>query len=54
MDCRLPGCLMRSRGPRYEYFCDEHFRLLNPEERRHYAAMWRAARVRLANPRAAQ
>jgi hypothetical protein len=45
MDCRLPGCLIRSRGPRYEYFCEEHYRLLNADERRHYAAMWRAARA---------
>ncbi len=44
MDCRCPGCLMKSRGPRYEYFCEDHYRRFNAEERQKYAAMWRAAR----------
>lgn len=45
MDCRCPGCLMKSRGPRYEYFCEDHYRRFNAEERQKYAAMWRAARA---------
>ena len=45
MECRLPGCLMKSRGPRYEYFCEDHYRQLNADERRKYAEQWRAARA---------
>lgn len=34
MECRAPGCTVKSKGPRFEFFCGEHFREFSPEERR--------------------
>jgi hypothetical protein len=44
MECRCPGCLMKSRGPRYEFFCAEHYAAFNAEERKKYTDMWKSKR----------
>ena len=35
---------MKSRGPRYEFFCAEHYAAFNADERRKYTEMWKAGR----------
>jgi len=27
MSCRYPGCKNRSKGPRFAFFCEKHFKL---------------------------
>lgn len=45
MECRLPGCMMKSRGPRYDFFCADHYQQLSADQRRHYADLWRQNRA---------
>jgi hypothetical protein len=45
MECRCPGCKVKSRGPRYDYFCADHYAAFNAEERRKYAMVWKARRA---------
>lgn len=54
MECRTPGCTVKSRGPRFEFFCGEHFRAFSPEERRSLAEAFKQRRLeekRLAETR---
>jgi hypothetical protein len=44
MECRAAGCTLRSRGPRFNFFCAEHYRALNAEEQRAAIASWRERR----------
>jgi hypothetical protein len=41
--CRLPGCLTKNSGPRFDYFCRDHYAVLNRDEREKYKAQWKAA-----------
>jgi len=41
--CRLPGCLTRNSGPRFDFFCRDHYAALRREEREKYKAQWKAA-----------
>lgn len=41
--CRVPGCLEKNSGPRYDLMCRDHYAKLNAEERQKYKAMWKAA-----------
>jgi hypothetical protein len=45
MECRCPGCILKSRGPRYEFFCADHYAAFNAEERKKYTEMWKNARA---------
>jgi hypothetical protein len=44
-NCRLPGCMMKNSGPRYDFFCRDHYAQLNKEDRQRYADLWRAQRA---------
>ncbi len=44
-ECRLPGCSMRNKGPRYNFFCGDHYRTLSHDEQRHYAELWKQQRA---------
>jgi len=37
MTCRVPGCVHRSRGPRFRFMCAEHSGLPKAEQVRHCA-----------------
>ncbi len=54
MDCRFPGCTVRSKGPRYNYFCGEHYRELTTVEQKRYAEQWKLAHAKKAEPGATQ
>jgi hypothetical protein len=41
--CQLPGCLERHAGPRYDFFCRDHYAQLNADERKKYRQLWRTA-----------
>lgn len=42
MSCRYPNCKNRSKGPRFAFFCDEHFKL--PKAQKALAlSKWKAA-----------
>ena len=43
-ECRLPGCSMRNKGPRYNFFCGDHYKALTREEQHHYAELWKQQR----------
>ncbi len=53
MECRYPGCTMKSKGFRYDYFCWEHYNELNKEQRAHFKKLWQAAREKAATTPAA-
>jgi hypothetical protein len=44
MECRCPGCPTKSRGPRYDFFCADHYTAFNVDERKKYAEEWKAHR----------
>lgn len=46
MECRVPGCLTKSRGPRYEYFCADHFRAFNHEQRAEFTRQWKERKAK--------
>jgi hypothetical protein len=48
MECRCPGCKTKSRGPRYDFFCADHYAAFNAEERRKYTELWKAQQARTA------
>jgi len=41
--CRVPGCPTKNSGPRFEFFCREHYAALNSAERAKMKAAWKAA-----------
>jgi hypothetical protein len=43
MGCRAPGCVRKSRGPRYEFFCAEHWGTLTRDQRQAASSQWRQA-----------
>ena len=45
MECRVPGCIIKSRGPRYDFFCADHYSMLNADDRKKYTDMWKASRA---------
>jgi len=44
MECRVEGCPVKSRGPRYNYMCAEHYRDLSPTQQKDEIAKWRQRR----------
>jgi len=43
--CRVPGCLTKNSGPRYDLFCRDHYAQLNTEERAKMKAMWKVGQA---------
>jgi len=43
--CRLPGCTVKHSGPRFDFFCRDHYAQLSPDERKRYREL-SAASVR--------
>jgi hypothetical protein len=44
--CRLPGCLEKHSGPRYDLFCREHYAKFNKDERQKYKDIWKEQHAR--------
>lgn len=44
MACRVPGCNVKSKGPRFNFFCADHSRSLSFDQQREFTAQWKAAR----------
>ena len=44
--CRVPGCLTKNAGPRYDVMCRDHYSSLNSEERAKMKELWKAGQAR--------